>query len=245
MQVSWNPWHGCRKVSTGCKHCYVYRMDKRFGRDPSECKPTSAMELPLWKDRHGMWKFKSGTSFMLCFTSDFLLEDADEYRDRAWRCIRQRSDCTFMFVTKRIERFMDCVPSDWGDGWDNVAVYATCENQMVADKRMPALKQARIKHKGLCLEPLLGYVDCSMMLDDPSLDRVICGGESGSGARECNYEWVKHIADDCSKHGVPFCFKQTGARFVDSEGHLNKVARKDQYSRANDLAISDFSVFDI
>ncbi|WP_367617448.1 DUF5131 family protein, partial [uncultured Bilophila sp.] len=21
----WNPWHGCRKISPGCRHCYVFR----------------------------------------------------------------------------------------------------------------------------------------------------------------------------------------------------------------------------
>ena len=23
----WNPWHGCHKLSEGCRHCYVYRGD--------------------------------------------------------------------------------------------------------------------------------------------------------------------------------------------------------------------------
>jgi len=31
--VPWNPWHGCKKVSPGCKNCFVYKMDKRYGRD--------------------------------------------------------------------------------------------------------------------------------------------------------------------------------------------------------------------
>ena len=30
MSVTWNPWHGCRKVSAGCVNCYVYRIDARF-----------------------------------------------------------------------------------------------------------------------------------------------------------------------------------------------------------------------
>ncbi|MBQ8576638.1 MAG: DUF5131 family protein [Clostridia bacterium] len=31
--IPWNPWHGCKKVSPGCKNCFVYKMDKRYGRD--------------------------------------------------------------------------------------------------------------------------------------------------------------------------------------------------------------------
>ena len=31
----WNPWHGCHKLSTGCRHCYVYRGDSKHGKDSS------------------------------------------------------------------------------------------------------------------------------------------------------------------------------------------------------------------
>src|SRR3972149_1086146 len=27
---TWNPWHGCTKVSPGCAHCYAERMTLRF-----------------------------------------------------------------------------------------------------------------------------------------------------------------------------------------------------------------------
>jgi len=30
VSTTWNPWHGCRKVSAGCVNCYVYRIDARF-----------------------------------------------------------------------------------------------------------------------------------------------------------------------------------------------------------------------
>ena len=33
--AGWNPWHGCRKISEGCRNCYVYRIDERHGRDAS------------------------------------------------------------------------------------------------------------------------------------------------------------------------------------------------------------------
>lgn len=31
--IPWNPWNGCKKVSIGCKNCFVYKMDQRYGRD--------------------------------------------------------------------------------------------------------------------------------------------------------------------------------------------------------------------
>ena len=31
--VGWNPWHGCAKISPGCRFCYVYRLDAKYGSD--------------------------------------------------------------------------------------------------------------------------------------------------------------------------------------------------------------------
>ena len=79
----WNPWHGCHKISTGCRHCYVYREDAAFGtpQPSSEVRKTASFSLPLKRDRKKNWKYPSGTEFALCFTSDFLIEEADEWLD--------------------------------------------------------------------------------------------------------------------------------------------------------------------
>ena len=120
--ASWNPWHGCTKYSEGCRYCYVYRQN---------------FNLPVKKKRDGTMKIAPGSIVMTCFTSDFLLKDADEWRDECWKMIKSRDDCMFYFFTKRIERFPECVPADWGDGYENVIVGCTCENQDRADFRLP------------------------------------------------------------------------------------------------------------
>lgn len=58
---------------------------------------------------------KSGLVYT-CFSSDFLLEEADPWRGACWEMIRSRPDCSFLFLTKRIDRFAVCAPDDWGDG---------------------------------------------------------------------------------------------------------------------------------
>lgn len=121
MTERWNPWHGCRKLSEGWRHCYVYRMDAQHEKDAGEVKiNTSTFRLPIMRNRHGEYKYLSGTEFSTCFTSDFFLEDADEWRTEAWRMIRERSDCRFFIITKRIDRFAQCIPADWGGGYDHV-----------------------------------------------------------------------------------------------------------------------------
>ena len=41
--LSWNPTHGCSRVSTGCKHCYAETLSLRYGQTP---KPWTALNAP-------------------------------------------------------------------------------------------------------------------------------------------------------------------------------------------------------
>ena len=53
----WNPWHGCRKISAGCKNCYVYVIDLAHGRNPTNVFKTQAFNLPVKKNRQGEYKY--------------------------------------------------------------------------------------------------------------------------------------------------------------------------------------------
>lgn len=46
--------------------------------------------------------------------------------------------------------------------------------------------------------------------DDPGIDWVIAGGESGPGARPMHPDWARSLRDQCVAAGVPFLFKQWG-----------------------------------
>ena len=213
QSVSWNPWHGCHKTSAGCQNCYVYRIDGRHGKDANVVEKTSAFYLPVAHARDGSYKVPPGSQFWTCFTSDFLLEDADGWRAEAWRMMRVRSDCHFLFITKRITRFEQCLPEDWGDGYPNVSICCTAENQAKADERLPVFRAAPIRHKAIVCEPLLEAIDLSPYLGG-WVQGVTVGGESGENARTCEYAWVLGIREQCVRAGVPFHFKQTGANFV-------------------------------
>ncbi|WP_268938774.1 DUF5131 family protein [Peribacillus faecalis] len=119
-------------------------------------------------------------------TSDFFIEDADEWREEAWHMMKIRDDLQFYIITKRIHRFVDCLPSDWGDGYPNVTIGCTIENQQLADERLPILYDCPIQHKQLVCEPLLTDIDFGPYIED--IEGVIVGGETGSGARVCHYE---------------------------------------------------------
>lgn len=234
--VNWNPWHGCHKISAGCQNCYVYRADARHGKDASAVTKTSGFYLPIAHARDGSYKIPAGSFIWMCFTSDFLLADADAWRAEAWRMIRERSDCEFLFITKRITRFAQCLPEDWGAGYANVSVCCTVENQAKVDERLPVFRDAPIHHKMIVCEPLLEHIDLSEYLGD-WVESVNVGGESGEEARLCDYEWILDIRRQCIAANVPFCFRQTGANFK-KDRKLYRIPRKLQSAQARKANIN-------
>ena len=173
----WNPWHGCKKLSPGCKNCYVYRRDESIGKDASIVTKTGDFTLPLKKDRKGQYKLSSldGTVYT-CMTSDYFLDEADAWRQECWDMIRERNDLEFCIITKRIDRFEKCIPEDWGDGWDHVTICSTCENQDRADYRLPIFLSLPIKHREIISEPMLGEIHIGKYLETGLIEHVTCGG---------------------------------------------------------------------
>lgn len=235
----WNPWHGCHKISAGCKHCYVFREDAAYGATVAsdEVRKTASFKLPLKCDRRRNYKFPAGTQFALCFTSDFLLPEADEWRPEIWDIIRMRRDCTFFFFTKRIERLADCLPPDWGDGYDHVAVGCTVENQDRADYRMPIFLSLPIKHRLVIVAPMIEQINLMPYLDASLIEEVSVGGESGKYARPLHYDWVLDLHRQCGERGIPFCFHQTGSYLI-KDGRQYHIPRPFQHSQAKKAALS-------
>ena len=171
-----------------------------------------------------------------CFTSDFFVEDADPWRPEVWAMMRERADLNFLLITKRILRFEECIPADWGNGYPNVFICCTVENQACADQRLPVFRRLPIAQKSIVCEPILEEIDLSPYLGT-WVHQVVAGGESGSQARICRYEWICKIQQQCKDAGVAFHFKQTGARF-EKDGKIYRVPRKFQHSQARKAGIN-------
>lgn len=207
----WNPWRGCKKCSDGCKYCYIHKGDYKRNIDTSDITKTTDFSKPIEKLKNGTYKIKSGLVY-LGFSTDFLIEEADEWRDECWKIIKERSDLNFLFLTKRIDRFMNCIPEDWNEGYDNVIVCCTIENQKNADYKLAIFKNLPIKHKCITAQPLLEAIDIWQYLDN--IELVVVGGESDYNARPLNYDWVINIREQCMKKGVDFEFRQCGTHFI-------------------------------
>lgn len=226
MHDIWNPWHGCIKKSEGCQYCYMYFLDKQRGGDGRRIyKVKNNFDYPLSKDKNGRYKIKSGEIIRVCMTSDFFLEEADEWRKDAWKIIKKRSDVAFMLITKRPERIASVLPPDWGNGYENVFLNITCENQKRADERIPILFELPFKHKGIMAAPFIGAVSLKNYLPAGQIEQVIAGGENYDGSRPLYYEWVKQLYDECVAANVTFCFLETGTNFV-KDGRMYRLPSK-------------------
>lgn len=233
---TWNPWHGCHKKSPGCMNCYVYRQDAKFGKDSSIVTKTSAFDLPIKCSRDGKYKLQPNELVYTCFTSDFLIEDADEWRSEIWKMMRIRSDLKFFIITKRIDRLSTNLPDDWEDGYDNVIIACTVENQSLANYRIPIYLSLPQKHRVIICAPLLEDINLNPYLKDGGIKMVSVGGESGEQARICDYDWVLNIRKQCVKFGVVFKFHQTGA-FLRKNSKVYRILRKFQHCQAHKAGI--------
>ena len=170
---SWNPWHGCRRYSEGCKFCYMFVLDKahHVSESSTEIVRTKMFGKPLEMTRKGWYKtavstsrLPSGYTLRVNMTSDTFLEEADGWRTEMWRIIRQRPDgrlvlttVFFYILTKRVPRIMECLPEDWGErlrvgeqssgmGYENGDLNMTCETQRAFDGRWPIFRDIPARH---------------------------------------------------------------------------------------------------
>lgn len=88
--------------------------------------------------------------------------------------------------------------------WPHVWLGVSVEDQPRADERIPHLRVTPAHVRFLSCEPVLAPIFPHLA----GIGWVICGSESGPGARPCDLAWVRSLRDQCVAAGVPFFFKQ-------------------------------------
>ena len=132
---------------------------------------------------------------------------------------------------------MFCIPDDWNDGYDNVVVCCTIENQSNADRRLSLLQTLPIRHKCITAQPLIEHIDIEKYLDD--IELVVVGGESDYYGSPLDYYWVLDIREQCIRQNVSFEFRQCGTHFI-KDGKMYRLQIKDLCSQAKKASI-DYS----
>ena len=213
---TWNPWRGCTRVSPGCKNCYMFPDQARYGRDPSVVVRTKTWgDPPRWQKKAAA----AGRTELVftCSWSDWFHEAAGAWRDEAWAVIRRCPNLTFQVLTKRAERIADHLPADWGEGYPNVWLGVSVESDDYC-WRADALRAVPARVRWVCAEPLLGPLP-SLNLD--AIHWLVAGGESGPDYRPMDRAWVRQLRDKCRAAGVPFYFKQANGLYPGRDAVLD------------------------
>lgn len=229
--ASHNFWHGCRKVSEGCKECYMYREKDRYGQDAKvvlRANPSKFNEPVRWIEPRVVFT---------CSWSDFFIKDADEWRNDAWAVIEATPQHTWLILTKLPENISERLPLDkFGHSYipANVVLGISAENNKRFLERWNALGKVLNQHKNsrsmVSLEPLLEDVsqayqaicDGVFYTDEtnkthvlPIPDWVIVGGESGNdvgkyGYRPTELVWIEKVVLLSKQFGISVFVKQLG-----------------------------------
>lgn len=230
----WNPWRGCHKVSDGCKYCYTHKGDIKRNMDTNQIIKTKDFYKPIEKKKDGSYKIAPGSLVYVCFSSDFLIEEADPWRMEAYLMMKERPDLHFLFLTKRIERFYEVLPSDYTESLTHVTIGVSVENQEQADKRLVFFSKLPIKHKNIICQPLIGPINLEPYLDGVEL--VVVGGEQDTNARPLDYNWVLGIKEACIKKNVSFSFRQCGTHFI-KDGVSYQIPTRELMKQARKASI--------
>ena len=235
---TFNPWVGCTKVSSGCDHCYAEALDSRFGGGHWGPHAERRRTSPANWNQVRRWNRQAATDgvrrrvFCASLADVFDNQIDATWRGDLWNLIHDCDHLDWLLLTKRPQNIRVMLPPDWGEGWPNVWLGTSVENQTEADRRIPHLLGVPAAVRFLSCEPLLSELDIRWsMVDDcfriassllmrgvfspgaetlGPIDWVIVGGESGPGARPMQEEWAQSLRDQCAAARVAFFMKQMG-----------------------------------
>jgi protein gp37 len=211
-EATWNPWHGCHKVSAGCKNCYMFRDKAKYGQDPNVVvRSKTRFYDPL--------KWSEPRTIFTCSWSDFFIEEADPWRDEAFAIMALTPQHTYQVLTKRPERMLEysnnfntearimdatarllmndtdkfaglkaCILQQVEEWFPlpNVWLGVSVEDQKTADERIPILLDTPAALRWLSLEPLLGPVDLKRLRETS----FSAGTNCLTGSRHIGYQSV-------------------------------------------------------
>lgn len=262
---SWNPVVGCSIVSPGCTNCYAMAMAHRINQmtlsSHYEGMTKRVNGRAVWTGTVALapdhiltapLRWKKPCRIFVNSMGDLFHESVpDEWIARIFNVMEQCHHHIFQVLTKRSSRMHRILTGPKRhDLWNarmwhkrsvpvltNVHLGVSCEDQERADERIPDLLATPAAVRFVSAEPLLGPINFRHRLD-----WIICGGESGPGARPMHVEWARSIRERCKVAGVPFFMKQLGAHVIQDGERITLRDRKgaDMSEWPHDLRVQEF-----
>lgn len=203
-ESTWNPVTGCTKASPGCRNCYASKMAKRLQAmgQPNYVNgfavTTHAESLETPKG------WRKPQVIFVCSMSDLFHEDVPfEFIKSVFAVMSETPQHVYQVLTKRPERMVELSRMiEWPK---NVWAGVTIEHNDYVSRGdlLRAVQGPSVRF--VSAEPLLGpLTDLSLI----GVDQLIVGGESGSGWRPMEVDWVRELRERCVDTKTAFFFKQ-------------------------------------
>ena len=209
--ATWNPVRGCTKISPGCAHCYAETFAERFRGVPGHPyeQGFDLRLVPHKLEEPLRWRSSSRMVFVNSMSDLFHRDVPDDFIVNAARVMQIANWHTYQVLTKRSERLASLLKTKLREAASRPHIWwgVSVENRKHGLPRIDHLRSVEAAVRFLSIEPLLedlGTINLS------GIHWVIVGGESGSGARPMNRDWVVSLRDQCRSASVPFFFKQWG-----------------------------------
>jgi protein gp37 len=242
-EKTFNGLWGCTKVSPGCAHCYAETLSSRYGHDvwgPS--KPRREFGEKHWKEplRWNDEAKKRGERIrVFCGSMWDWREDHPQVEavlPKIHDLWKKTPWLDWQMLTKRAERIAAGLPSDWGEGYANVWLGVSIENNDYV-WRADHLRAIPATVRFISYEPALGPLD---RLDLSGVDWLIYGGESGPKFRSEDKAWARDMERRCVQSGTAFFHKQSAAYRTETGIELDgRVVRQYPTPRIELALVSD------
>ncbi len=215
---TFNPWIGCTKISPGCDRCYAERLVTRYRwtlwGPHGDRKRTSAANWrkPIqWNSQATVFQAEhSHRQRVFCASLADVFDNKADPTTRAdlFELIKATPNLDWLLLTKRPQLMARFLPKDWGNGYPNVWLGSTMEDQERYDQRWPLLRDTPAAIRFISYEPAIGPIVLDAGGTQP--DWIISGGESGPGSRLMQPAWARAVRDQCQSRGIAFMHKQWG-----------------------------------
>ncbi len=192
----------------------------------------------------------------------------DEFRVKVYFAMNAAPQHTYLILTKRpikMGEFVNTFGTDCPiENGEKIYHGLSVCNQQEADEKIPIFLHVPGK-KFLSIEPMLSeihfrwkpyhheatgetyrqYLERVGSIDHleslKGIECVICGGETGPGARPMHPDWVRSVRDQCAGAGVTFFFKGWGAWKPCDDDHVECAGHKNTAMRLNGEVVTDES----
>lgn len=240
---SWNPLTGCTEISPGCDHCYARVVAERAQRNPKlnaakNGNPyAKGFELTLHPHRLDEPKRKRDPRayFVNSISDMFHAKVPRDYIKQIFAVMNDQQRHRFMILTKRPERALQLSRDlQMGLIWTPNIWMGTTVEDWDRRHRIDTLREIPAAVRFISAEPLLGSLlhppgndwgpdlePGPYKLNLEGIHWLICGGESGAGARRFDLAWARELREACAEQGVAYFLKQMGKAPYDSGGGKN------------------------